>query len=177
MRRSALDRLAIQLDDLALFRRADLDHVAEVFGVVVVEALGVVGVEDLVADDVADLLAGHAAVHARRDDHLDVLDAVIGERLEDDGEHALAHVGPAHRRQRQRDVVDADDDLHPGTELRVERVRVVRMVDRVADRGLDVLQRRERLPSDRCSACRAAGRPRRGGRRRRWCAERSCDRG
>jgi hypothetical protein len=43
----ALDRLAIELDDLALLGRADLLHPLRVFGVVVVEALGPVGVEDL----------------------------------------------------------------------------------------------------------------------------------
>ena len=103
----------------------------------------------------ADLVARHAAVHAGRDDHLDVVDAVIGEQLEHDREHALAHVGPAHRRQRQRDVVDRDDDLHPRAELRVERLGVVRVVDRVADRGVDVLEGGERRP--RVEDARAGG--------------------
>ena len=87
--------------------------------------------------------AGHAAVNRGGDDDLDVVDAVVGEELEDDREHALAHVGPAHRRQRHRDVVDRDDDLHPGPQLRVQRVGAEGVVYRVADGGVDVLQRIE----------------------------------
>ncbi len=83
---------------------------------------------------------GHAPVDRRGDDDLDVLDAVIGEELEHDGEHALADVGPAHGRQRERDVVDRDDDLHPGPQLGVERIAAEGVVDRVADGRVDVLE-------------------------------------
>ena len=151
----ALDGLAIQLDDLAVVGRADLLHPLGVFGVVVVEALRPVGVEDLRADHVPHLGSRHAAVERGGDDDLDVLDAVIGEQLEHDREHALAHVGRAHRGEGERDVVDGDDDLHPGAELRVERIGAVRVAEGVADGRVDVLQGLERLA--RVDGARAGG--------------------
>ncbi len=135
------DGAAIELDHLAVIGRADELHPSRVLGVVVVEAVGPVRVEDAVADDVAHLLGRHPPVDRRGDDDLDVLDAVVGEELEDDGEHALAHVGPAHRRERQRDVVDGDDDLHPRAQLRVERIAAEGVVEGVADGRVDVLER------------------------------------
>ena len=136
----ALNGSAVELDLFALFGRAEIGHAVGVLAIVVVELLRPVGVEDLVADDVANLPVFHAAMHAGRDDHLDIVDAVIREQIEHDGEHPFANVGAAHRRKRQRDVVDRDRDLHPRPELRVEGLRVVRVVDRVANRGVDVLQ-------------------------------------
>ena len=120
---------AIELDHFAVIGRAEELHPLRVLGVVVVEAVRPVRVEDAVAHDVADLLGGHAPVDRRGDDDLDVLDPVVGEELEDDGEHALARVGPAHRRQRHRDVVDRDDDLHPRAQLRVQRIAAEGVVD------------------------------------------------
>ena len=38
-------------------------------------------------------------------------------------DHALTHVGRAHRRQRQRDVVERDGELHPRAQQRVQRDR------------------------------------------------------
>src|SRR5438067_108374 len=55
--------------------------------------------------------------------------------LDDDLQHDMAHVGSAHRRQGQRDVVDGDDHPHARTELRVQRVAPFGMVDGPADRG------------------------------------------
>jgi hypothetical protein len=42
------------------------------------------------------------------------------------------------------DVVDRDDDLHPGAQQRVERLAVVRVVDRVADGRVGVAQALQR---------------------------------
>jgi hypothetical protein len=103
-----------------------------------------VGVEDLVAHDVADLVRLHAPVNAGGDDDLDVGHAVIGEQLEHDGQHAFTDVGPLHRRQRHRDVVDGDRHAHARPQLGVQRVRAERMVDRVANRRVGVAQRRHR---------------------------------
>ena len=59
-------------------------------------------------------------------------------------EDPLANVGALHRRERQRDVVDRDRHLHPGTQLAVQRGAAVRMVEGVANRGVHVLERRHR---------------------------------
>ncbi len=138
------DRFAIELHLFAELGLADEFHPVRIFGVVVVEAVAPVRFEDATADDVTDFVRGHAAMDARRDDDVEVVDAVIGEHLEDDREDALADVGAAHRRERERDVVDRDDDAHPGLELRVERLGVVRVVDGVTNRGVDVFERIER---------------------------------
>ena len=81
---------------------------------------------------------------ARGDDHLDVVDPVIGQHLQHNCKDPLAHVRRLHGRQGQRDVVDRDDDLHPRLEQRVEGLGLVRVMDRVADGRLNVLQRLER---------------------------------
>ncbi len=140
----ALDGAPVQLDDLAELRRADLHHVRRILGVVVVKAVRVVRGVDLLADHVPDLLRFHAAVDTGRDDDLHVVDAVVGELLEHDGEHAFPCVRALHRRERDGDVVDGDRHLHPRPELRVERLGVQRVTERVADRRLVVLQRRDR---------------------------------
>jgi hypothetical protein len=75
------------------------------------------------------------------DDELDVVHAGLGREREDALEDHLARIGERHRRQRQRDVVDADRELHPRTELRAQRVRVLRVLECVGDRLLGVLQR------------------------------------
>jgi hypothetical protein len=108
-----LDRSPIELDDLAVIGRADELHPFGVFRVVVVEAVGPVGAIDAVADGVTNLLARHPPMNRRRNDDLDVLHAVVGQKVEHDREDALAHVRPAHGGQGQRDVVDGDDHLHP----------------------------------------------------------------
>jgi hypothetical protein len=79
-------------------------------------------------------------VHARGDDDLEVVDAVVGEEVEHHREHALAHVGAAHRRQRERDVIEGDDHLHARAQLRVEGLAVVRVVDRVPDGRVGVFE-------------------------------------
>ena len=70
------------------------------------------GVVDAVADGVAQLVLGHAAVQGERGDEVDVVDAGRGGQVEHGLDDALAHVGPAHRRQRQGDVVERDGELH-----------------------------------------------------------------
>ena len=48
--------------------------------------------------------------------------------------------GVRHRRQRQADVVDRDGDAHARHQLRVQRIGVERVVERVADRRARVGQ-------------------------------------
>jgi hypothetical protein len=54
-------------------------------------------------------------------------------------------VSGAHLRQRQADVVERDGELHAGEQLRGQRVLLVRVQQRVADRAVDVVDRVERL--------------------------------
>ena len=78
---------------------ADERHVVGVLGVVVVEeAVRGEGVVHAVADGVAQLGLGHAAVQGEGGDEVDVVDAGRGGQVEHGLDHALAHVGPAHRR-------------------------------------------------------------------------------
>ena len=75
---------------------------------------------------------------------MNVVNAVIGQRLEHHVKHPLAQVGPLHLRQRQADVVDRDRDAHVGVELREQRVGVFRMQQRVANRYVGIGQRFKR---------------------------------
>jgi hypothetical protein len=140
----AFDGAAIERELLAMVGFANRDEVRAILGVVVVEPVGPVGIEHLVADHVANFVRLHAPVDARRDDDLDVLDAVVGQEFEQDVQDPLAHVGASHGRKRQRDVVHSDGDLHAGSKLRVERLGAERVVQRVADGGFRILQRLDR---------------------------------
>ena len=109
----ALGGPLVDLDLLALGRGAQEGEVVGVLGVVVVEqAVGGEGVVDPVADGVAQLGLGHAAVQGEGGDDVDVVDAGLGRQVEHRLDDALAHVGAAHGRQRQRDVVEGDRQLH-----------------------------------------------------------------
>ena len=94
----------------------------------------------LLAHHPPHLRLGHLPVQAVRDDDVHVVDAVRVELLEQDLDDGLPDVREHHGRQRQRDVVDGDRDAHPRLELRVERVRAERVVERVADGGARVGQ-------------------------------------
>ncbi|CAB4723496.1 unannotated protein [freshwater metagenome] len=134
------------LDVLALVGRAQVGEVVAVLGVEVVElALRVEGAEDPLPHDVLQLRGGHPPVQRVGRDDLDVVDAGRrgqGQHLLDD---PLADVGSAHRRQRQRQVVEGDREPHPGEEQLRQRVGVRRVQQRVEDRALDVGDRGQRL--------------------------------
>ena len=113
----------------------DDDHPVRVLGIQVVQLVGVVLVEDLGADHPFDLGLGHRAVQGQGDRHLDILDAMLLEHVEEDLEDRLADVRAPHRRQRDADVVDGDRDLHARLEPGVQRRGIaLGIVERVADR-------------------------------------------
>ena len=90
-----------------------MDEVGGVLGVVLEqEPVGGERVEDAVAERVAELGVGHAAVEGEGGDEHDVVDAGLGRQVEDGLDHPLADVGGAHRRQRERDVVEGDREPH-----------------------------------------------------------------
>ena len=125
---------------------AEEGQVVGVLGVVVVEqAARGEGVVDAVADGVAQLGLGHAPVQGEGGDEVDVVDAGVGGQVEHRLDDPLADVGPAHRRQRQADVVEGDRELHAREQQRGQRVAVERVEQRVADGAVDVVERRQRL--------------------------------
>ena len=140
-------RPLVDLHLLALARLADERHAVGILGVVVVEeAVGREGVVHAVADGVAQLGLGHAAVQGQRRDEVHVVDPGRRGQVEHGLDHPLPHVGPAHRGQRQADVVEGDGELHARLEQRAQRGRVAeRVVQRVADGGVGIVERRERL--------------------------------
>ncbi len=92
----------------------------------------------------AQLGLGHAPVQRQGGDDVHVVHAGVGGEVEHRLDDALADVGAAHRRQRQRDVVEGDGELHAREEQRRQRIAVDRVEQRVADGGVDVLERGER---------------------------------
>ena len=106
-------RPLVDLDVLALVGEAEVDQLVGVLGVVLLQQpVGGEGVVDAVTQGVAQLGVGHAAVQRQRRDEHHVVHAGLGGQLEDLLDHQLAHVGAAHGRQRQRDVVEGDGELH-----------------------------------------------------------------
>ena len=143
---------AAQLDHLAVRRLPQPHDPVRVLGVVVVEAVGEEVVEHARPDRALELGRRHPAVQRERRDQVDVVDAGAVGALEHLLDHPLADVGRAHRRQRQRDVVEGDRQPHAGAQQRVQRVHPERAVERLGDRGLDVgqaLQRRRRVDDPR----------------------------
>jgi hypothetical protein len=137
---------AVDLDVLAVLGDPDVQQVVVVLGVVVGElALREERPEHPLTDDVAQLLRGHPAVQRVRRDQLDVVDAGVGGHLQHLLDDALTHVGLAHRRQRERDVVEGDGQPHPGAQQLGQRLAALRVQQRVADRALDVGQPGQRL--------------------------------
>ena len=128
-----------------------------VLGVVLVEqAARRERVVHAVADGVAQLGLGHPPVQGEGADQVDVVDAGLGGEVEHGLDDALADVGPAHLRQRQADVVERDRQLHAREQQRRQRVLVDRVEQGVADRAVDVVERRQRLGRRRSPGC---GRP------------------
>jgi hypothetical protein len=125
----ALDGAAVDVDRLALGGLAQVNDAVGILGVVVVVAVGVEGVEDLLAHHALHLALGHAPVQRVGDDEMDVVHAVGVELFEQNLDNGLPDVRRAHGRQRQADVVDGDGHAHARRQLRVQRIRVERMVE------------------------------------------------
>ena len=102
-------------------------------------------VVDAIAERVAQLVLVHPPVQTQRGDDVDVVDACVSGEIEHCLDDSLAVVGRAHLGQRQADVVEGDRQLHPREQLRGQRILVVRMQQRVADRAVDVFDRGQRL--------------------------------
>ena len=98
-----------------------------------------------IAERVAQLGLGHPAVQGERGDDVHVVDSRIGREVEHCFDHALTHVGTAHRWQRQADVVERDRQLHAREQQLGEWVLIDRVEQRVEDRTVDVVDRIERL--------------------------------
>src|SRR5439155_6213466 len=75
----------------------------------------------------------HPPMERKGGDELHVVDAGRGGHVEDGLDHPLAIVRPAHRRQRQRDVVEGDRELHAGPQKRGQRFAVEGLEQRPAD--------------------------------------------
>ena len=67
-----------------------------------------------------------------------------GEHLGEDFQHCLTNIRRRHRRQRKADVIHSNRDLHAGVKLREQRIAIVRMIERVANRRLTIRQSHNR---------------------------------
>ena len=141
----ALGGAAVDAQRLFVARLAQRDEAVGLFGVVVVEAFGVEGIEDAFADHPLDLVGGHSPVERDGDDEMNVLDAVPVHHVDEDFERRLTNVRSLHRRQRHAQIVNRNRHLHARLQLREERVAVVRVIERVANRRLAVGQAFDRL--------------------------------
>ena len=143
----ALGRPLGDLDLLALVGLAEEREVVGVLGVEVVEqAVGGEGVVDPVAHRVAQLGLGHAPVQGEGGDEVDVVDAGRRGHVQHGLDDALADVGPAHRGQRQGDVVEGDGQLHARRQQVGQGRAVAEGVEQgLADGLVGVLQARQRL--------------------------------
>ncbi len=94
-----------------------MDEVVGVFGVVLgEESVRGEGVVNPIPEGVAELGLGHAPVQGEGGDEHDVVDPGIGGQVEHRLYDHLADVGRLHGRQGERDVVEADRQLHAGVE-------------------------------------------------------------
>ena len=130
-----LGRAPVQRHLLAGRRLADVDVVLRVLAVVLVETVGVERREDPLSDDVAQLVLGHASVEAKRGDDVQIVDAGLGRHVDDLLHHQLPHVRRRHRRQRKREIVEGDRQLHAPAQQRLERVVLERLAQRALDRA------------------------------------------
>ncbi len=112
---------------LSLGGLADVHIGLGVLAVVLVEAVRPERCEDAIAHDVADLVRGHAAVQAERGDQVDVLDTRLGGHVDDLLHDQLSDIRGRHGRQRQRQVVEGDGQLHATPEQRLQRVVLERL--------------------------------------------------
>ncbi len=141
-----LRRPFADLDLLAVIGGADERHTVGILGVELVQlSVRLEGVVDAITDGVAQLGLGHPAVQGEGGDEVDIVDTGLGGKVEHRFDDPLADVGTAHLRERQADVVEGDRQLHPGGELRPQRLGVDRVVEGMADRRVDVVDRRQRL--------------------------------
>ena len=144
----ALGRPPVDLDVLAVVGQPEVDEVRGVLGVVLEqEAVGREGLEDAVAEGVAQLGVGHAAVKGEGRDEHDVVDARLGREVEDGLDDPLAHVGRAHRGERERDVVEGDREPHARTNSKLRSGCGVpeRVLEGVADGAVGISERVEGL--------------------------------
>ena len=114
-----------------------------IFTVEVIEAVRPELFESALTDHPADFRFGHAAMEGRGDNDVDIVNAVVSERLQNIIEQTFANIGTAHLRQRQADVVDRNGHAHVRIELRKQRIGVERMEQRVTDGGVGIRQRIE----------------------------------
>ena len=133
----------VDLHFLALVGLADEQEVVGVLGIVLgQQAVGGEGVVDPVAQGVTQLLFGHAAMQRQRRHQLHVVDACLRRHVEHGLDHHLADIGRLHGGQRQRDVVEADGELHARAEESRQGVPVALwMEQRVADGAIGILDR------------------------------------
>ena len=75
--------------------------------------MGFEGVVDPVADTVPHLGLGQSPVQSQCADEDDVVHPGLGGQVEDLLHDQLPGIGPPHRGQGQRDVVEGDGQLHP----------------------------------------------------------------
>ena len=117
-------------------------------------------VVDAVPERVAQLLLGHAAMQGQRGDEDDVVDARLCRHVQHRLDDHLADVRRLHRRQGQGDVVEADGELHAGTQECRQGVAVADGVQqRVADGPVGVVDRLHRARARKSPGCpRAASR-------------------
>ena len=143
----ALGSPLAELHVLAVGGLAEHHHAVGVLGVVVVEAARRgEGVVDAVADGMAQLVLGHPPVDGQRSDEVHVVDAGLCGQVEDSLDDPLTDVGPAHRRQGQRDVVEGDGELHAGMQQCREGFGVAQRVEEcAADGAVGVGEPLERL--------------------------------
>ncbi len=125
---------------------ADEADTVGILGIELVERPGrLERVVDTIADGMAQLGLGHPAMQGEGGDEMDVVDPRLGGEVENRLDHPLADVGPAHLGERQADVVEGDRQLHPREQLGAQRLGADRVVEGVADRPGDVVDRRQRL--------------------------------
>ena len=140
-----LRRTLVQRDLLTLRRLADVHVGLGVLPIVLVQAVRPEGREDAIAHDVPDLVSGHAPVKAERGDEVDVLHARLGGHVDDLLHHELPHVRRRHRRQRERQVVERDRQLHASPQQRLQRIVLQRLRQRSLHGPLRMRDRLERV--------------------------------
>ena len=125
----------------------EVDEVRGILGIVLhQQAVGREGLEDAVAEGVAELGIGHPAVKSERGDQHDIVDAGVRREIEDRFDHPLAHVGGAHGRQGERDVVERDRQPHAREKQRAQRLGVTEgIVEGMSDRLVGIGERSKGL--------------------------------
>ncbi len=124
----------VHLHRLAVVGGPEDHHPVGVLGVVVVQqAVGGERLVHPVAHGVAQLGLGHPPVQGQGGDDVDVVHAGLGRQVEHGLDDPLAHVGPLHGGQGQRQVVEGDRELHPRPEQGGQRIVVERFQQGPAD--------------------------------------------